>query len=350
MEDFLPGLLFAIIGAVLLDRFRLPAGSMVGALLGVFLAGLLGRGVPAPHPYVVTGISIVVGIILAVRFSKKLVVRLGKLLLPACFVAVVMVALGYGLGYALTLLTDWNAATASFSVYPGGLEQMVLVAGSLGGNVYIVTTVQLVRWLTVVTTYPLLFHFFKPATNSPKRPSVIAKVPVDSDGITTKPNALDILWIILAVAGGVVAHIFNLPAGALLGSFVTLAVFRGLFASKSLLVAPVITKLILAVVGFVMGSGVDTEQLVESGDLLLVAIALTALLLAFSLTLAYILHRMTGWNKTTCFIAMAPAGTVEMTLLAEQLNLDPTPIFTLHFTRTVTVIVFAPILYALTFG
>lgn len=333
------GIAIAVAGALLLDRFRVPAGTMVGSLVGVLIALLVGFDVLTPGAYSIPAISIVVGLMLALRLNRHLVQELRALLVPALYVSVGMVGLGFGLGLLLIASWGWEPATASFSTYPGGLEQMVILAGAFGGNVYTVTSIQLFRWVLVVTAYPLLFRSLTLGHSS--TPAKRRASP------TTAWTWIDFVSVGAGVVGGVVAHVLGVPAGALLGSFMSAAVYRGFIAPQSLALNPFVSKLALALVGYIMGAGVSREALLNTRSLIGAAVIVTGLLILVSFVLGLLLYRVTGWSRALCIIATAPAGTLEMTLLSEQLGLNAEVVFALHFSRTLAVIVLAPILFEL---
>lgn len=340
--------LLALSAAIAFDRLRLPAGSMLGALLGILVADLIGLQTPPANPGIVTLISVIVGITLALRFHQSLIKTLVRLVVPALYASIIMTGMGYGFGFALVRISGWEPATAMFSAYPGGLEQMVLIAGALGGDVYTVTVIQLTRWISVVTLFPLVAAWSRRRVSNSGNTSYEQR---DVQSIAPASiDKTDMITIFIGVAGGLGAVYMKLPAGALLGSFVCVALSRAMLSQHALSVAPTLNRVLLAIIGIVMGSGVDTRILYSGQKLFLVAVGLVLTLFTFCAVFALLLTKITGWPFGICLIALAPAGTLEMTLLSEQLGYDPTPVFILHFARTVSVIIAAPMLFAWTFS
>lgn len=71
--------------------------------------------------------------------------------------AVSLLALTMLTGYVFSRLHDVTYATAFLSLAPGGLDQMSLIALSLGGDVALVTLFQLFRILSIyIIVLPLL--------------------------------------------------------------------------------------------------------------------------------------------------------------------------------------------------
>ena len=337
-------LAFAAAGALIFDRLRFPAGTMVGSLFGTLLAVFTGVGLLPMGAGAIEAVSVVVGIILALRIDRRVALRLRKLILPAFLVSVAMVGAGFGLSLVLLRISEWHPATASFSAYPGGLEQMILFAGTLGGDVYTVTVVQLFRWLTVVFLYPIAFRFGQMSGRVSKR----TPVPEEelSQGLLDAPVP-NLASVLVGILGGLIAAWMSIPAGSLVGSFMATAIYRGIFSERGVALNPVLSKLLFAVIGYVVGAGVTRSSFADASGIIPIAAGVTVAVIAAGLLVAFVLQRLTGWNYGLCALALAPAGTLEMTILAEQLDYDPMVVFSLHFTRTVSVIVAAPFLYNL---
>jgi uncharacterized protein len=340
-------LLLAVAGAIVFDLLRFPAGTLVGALVGSLVASSLGFEAVRLAGWELPAIAAVIGIVMAARLSRGLVRELRRSIVPALFTAAVMVVFGFVLGLAAAPVTGWGLATAAFSVYPGGLEQMIVFAGSVDGDVVIVTTVQLIRWLTVVLAYPLVLGAIGAARAVTQVPRDGARLPnAVAPGPPSSWSRTDLFVIVAGGVAGYAVHATGLPAGAMLGAFLAATLVQGALGRRPVPVPGIAVKLTLAALGVVLGSGVDATLLVSDIAVLLWAAVITTVLILASLAGAGLLHLSTRRPLLACVVAMAPAGMIEMTVLAEELGLDPMPVFVIHFARTFGIVVCAPLLFA----
>jgi len=60
---------------------------------------------------------------------------------------------------------------------------------------------------------------------------------------------------------------------------------------------------------------------------------------------AWIIHRLTGWDLPTSLLAAAPGGFTVMTALAIKHDLDPVKISMLHLCRLFTIKMFIPFIF-----
>lgn len=63
------------------------------------------------------------------------------------------------MGYLFTLLTNLDLATAMLSLAPGGLVEMVLTASTLGADPAIVSSLQFIRLLFIISFVPSILKF-----------------------------------------------------------------------------------------------------------------------------------------------------------------------------------------------
>ena len=146
--------LVALTAGYLVQALRLPAGSLVGAMLAT--AGLsLHRGAKhgdgCLHPRLVMLAQIGVGAMVGLNFTPATAAGMAQLLWPALVITAVMVSSGLALGKLLSLWTRWDTVTCYLASAPAGLTQMGILAEALHANIGIVSTLHVIRLVTVVT-------------------------------------------------------------------------------------------------------------------------------------------------------------------------------------------------------
>ncbi|NJO06253.1 MAG: AbrB family transcriptional regulator [Chloroflexaceae bacterium] len=137
-------------------RLHLPAGTMVGpALLGAVL-GLLGvRQAPWPELILVAS-YILIGLSVGLQFDITSMRTVGRLLPVLLLSMLVLIIGGALLGGALALFTSVDLFSAFLATTPGGLNMVTIIALESGSNVVLVLTLNLLRFLVIILTGPLL--------------------------------------------------------------------------------------------------------------------------------------------------------------------------------------------------
>ena len=64
---------------------------------------------------------------------------------------------------------------------------------------------------------------------------------------------------------------------------------------------------------------------------------------AMSFLLAFIMHRVTGWDAMTSVLATCPGGLSQIVFFAEDLHADAFTVGVFHAVRMVSIVVFVPL-------
>lgn len=156
-------LLVAFTAGYLAQMLRLPAGSLVGAMVAT--AGLsvhyAARELDGKlNPSLVQLAQVGVGTMVGLNFTPDTVAGLGELIWPALLITVVMLVSGLALGTLLHWWTQWDIVTCWLASAPAGITQMGILAEALNANVGVVSTLHVIRLVTVVTVLiPILGIF-----------------------------------------------------------------------------------------------------------------------------------------------------------------------------------------------
>jgi membrane AbrB-like protein len=146
--------------AGILLRNTIPAGIVIAPLAFTAFLNIAFVEMTALPPLLLIAAQITVGIGMGrgISFAD---LRLGG---KYCFVyfalTVTLILVSFGLGLTLAALTSLNLPTAILSVAPGGLIEMVLTATSVGGDPAVVSSLQLVRLLFIITVVPPALKWF----------------------------------------------------------------------------------------------------------------------------------------------------------------------------------------------
>lgn len=151
-----------------------------------------------------------------------------------------------------------------------------------------------------------------------------------------------IYTLIVAAIGGYVGIKLKIPAGAMIGAMVFVAIYniktsQGYIPRDFKLVAQV-------VVGAMLGLNFNMESILALKKLVLPSIVLVVGLTVFSLLLGILIHKITGLDLVTALFSSSPGGLTDMSLLSEAYGAQTHIVALMHLIRLTTVITIFPIL------
>jgi hypothetical protein len=148
--------------------------------------------------------------------------------------------------------------------------------------------------------------------------------------------------LLLAAVGGYVGLKLKLPAGALLGAMIAVAVanlgfgYVGQIPSNFRVAAQM-------VVGGMLGLSITRETVASLRTMLLPAVILVVVMIGTSLIAGWILARVTGWDLATAFFSSSPGGMTEMTLASMSFGADTATVALLQLMRMLSVVSIMPL-------
>ena len=153
----------AIVGGLIAERLRVPAGALLGAMVGVAIANLSAGEVAARLPDALKFLTFVaLGWLIGQDVTRDTVGQVRSA--PAAIVLPVLgLVLVGGLVAWLLVLAGWfDPVTAYLAASPGGLSQMTALGLAMDANVPVVVTIHVARVLTVVMTAPIVVRLLDP--------------------------------------------------------------------------------------------------------------------------------------------------------------------------------------------
>ena len=146
-------LVIGTVGGFVFNWLRMPLAWMLGACVFSTVAAFLGLRV-GMRVRLRQGMIIILGVLLGSGFTPELLQRLGEWAVSLC-VLTGMTMTGATLCYAwLRRVTDWDKVTCYFAAMPGGLNDMTIMGGAMGGDERSIALAHALRILTVVLTIP----------------------------------------------------------------------------------------------------------------------------------------------------------------------------------------------------
>jgi len=348
-------LLLGLTGYYIFYVFKLPVPALLGAF-AVVAINQAGEFVPMadPHHYFNIVLQVILGLNVAVKITPSVFRQLLSLILPASLMSIWALLVTFGGGYLLYIFTDLDSITALLGASPGGIGEIGIIAVSVGADVPNVSLLQVFRLMLTFFLFPVIAVRNSTFEIDRERESFVDRLKdplytlMKSSGkieLSTLNHICKILvTFLVAFTGGIIGAFLAVPAGPMLGSLILTAAL----VVKGVKLQPLplaLVRLMQTGIGVMIGLYFSREILKEisSPDMLLVLLLFSVIILTASFIMASIMRGITGWDKTTCLIATAPAGFSTMTALAQELNSNPLEVSILHLARMLTLKITIPL-------
>ncbi|HZX85276.1 MAG TPA: AbrB family transcriptional regulator [Reyranella sp.] len=333
-EGFKPLLLALVIGTVggfVFDWLRMPLAWMLGACVFSTIAAFAGLRI-GMRVRLRQGMIIVMGVLLGSGFTPELVQQLGKWAVSLC-VLTGMTMTGATLGYFwFRRLTQWDKVTCYFAAMPGGLNDMTIMGGAMGGQERAIALAHALRILTVVLTIPIWYRLVNGAQTS-----VLSMA-----GGPTSNDWRD--WGVLiacGIIGAVVGRLLRLPASFMMGPMLMSAIahLAGFTNSKP---PGELVAAAQVVVGCAIGCRFVDAAIDQLHREIGASIGAAILLIGCAVAFAEITHALTGLNLDATVLSYAPGGFAEMSLIGLALGVEVAMVATHHLFRLFLIIMTGP--------
>lgn len=325
------------VGGEILSYLHVPLAWMIGALVATTIAALLRAPLALPRKLRDTVIT-VLGVMLGSSFRPEMFDNLGSWAFSLIGLLLYLIVSTGVLFILLRRFAGYDPVTAYFAAAPGGLNEMVLVGGALGGDDRTLALTHAARVMLVVMIIPLWFAFSAGYRSSGAYSTEVAA------------GALDLIILLgCAVFGAVIGRLIRLPAANLMGPMLLSAAVHLAGVTQS---SPpwFLVALAQLIVGGSLGCrfvGVAPRAMAR---VILISIPGTAVLLVITLAFGVGLHLLTGVPLTLLVLAYAPGGLAEMSLIAFYLGQDTAFVASHHLIRITLIILLAPLVFRLFTG
>jgi membrane AbrB-like protein len=330
-------LLIGAVGGAVFYLIGAPLPWMLGSLAAVALVAVAGGRwlVPAPVREVARP---VVGILAGSAFTPEVVASIGEWWGAIVFVAIyslVVSALGWLFFRKLCRL---DPVTAYFASAPGGLGELTLLGGALGGSMRALVTIHAVRIVAVVFSVPFFLQWLLG--------SDLQGAMLPAQG-TQDAALLD--WLILiacGVAGFLAAKLVRMRGGAMIMAMLFSAGVHGTGLTE-ILPPNWLVALVQVVIGAVAGARFAGIRWLELRNTVLQAAVWACVLLATAVGAAALGAMLFARPFAAMVLAVAPGGMAEMTIMAYALGIEAAFVVTSQVCRLFFVLTLAPLLFRL---
>lgn len=336
---FLLSVLCSFIGGEIAVRLKLPAGRIVGGIVGVIILNLT-----YGHSYFYEDIriwmQILSGAMIGSRIGLKEIKQLKVIVLPTLILLFAMIIMNLLFGGLIYKFSSLDITTALFAVTPGGLTDMALLADDLGANSAYVGILQIFRILIIFLVFPPLFKkLILKEQKDKERQHIVSEVP---QGSVPSPFT----WkhftglLLSATVAGLFCNYIGMVGGGLTGAMIGSGVYC---VCTNPIKYPNLPKNGIQVLsGVFIGSDITWELILGMDELIIPMAIMLVGFTVYIFTLAFVMHKVCKLDLAVCLLASTPGGIQEMSLLSEELNADTPKIAIMQTTRLMLVISFFP--------
>jgi membrane AbrB-like protein len=329
-----PGITFAIaaVGTSLFWGLGLPLPFLFGPMFACLLAALLGVKL-AGFGQVSTAARTILGVAVGASITPTVLTQLPQMAGSLALIPLYITMIGLvGVPY-FHKFCGFDPATSYYAAMPGGLQDMITFGQEAGGDPRILSLIHATRVLVIVTIAPILLTtLYGAGLNNPiGKPAT--QVPLAELG----------LMVAAAVIGWKGGERLGLFGASILGPMIVAAAMSlaGIIHFR-----PPAEAILAA--QFFIGTGVGIHYvgvtLKELRKIIAVSIFYVLILALLAAIFARIATYLGFAAAIEAFLAFAPGGQAEMTVLAIVAGADLGFVIAHHLTRIVIVITGAPLI------
>ncbi|WP_323768209.1 AbrB family transcriptional regulator [Marinovum sp.] len=328
-------LALAAVGTLLFWSLDLPLPFLFGPMAACLIAALAHVPIKG-FGQVSVAARTILGVAVGASITPALFHELPQMAMSVALVPVFIALIGLVGVPFFRRVWGFDMPTAYYAAMPGGLQDMVIFGTEAGGDARALSLIHATRVLIIVTLAPVFLTMAYGAGLTNPIGAPVAELPVGE-------MALMVAAAVIGWKGGERVGLFG---ASILGPMIVTAVLSlsGLIHSR-----PPAEAILAA--QFFIGCAIGVHFLgVTWGELTRVVLAGVAYVLVLAVLAAGFTVFVTAMglgDPVEAFLAFAPGGQAEMTVLAIVTGADLGFVITHHLTRIVLVIVGAPLVAGL---
>lgn len=324
-------LVVAALGAALFWSLGLPLPFLFGPLAACLSAALLGAPLKGTKT-LSQAMRTILGVAIGASLTPAVVGSLPQMavslaLIPAYIAIIAMIGVPFFLK-----VYRFDAATAWYAAMPGGLQDMVLFGQEAGADTRALSLIHATRVMIIITLAPIILTQLFGAT---------LDNPIGAPASTIPIHEL-IIMAMVAIVGWKVAERIGMFGAAMLGPMI----LAGILSLSGVIHYRPPAEAILAAqffIGITLGAGYIGVTLRELRRDVLAGVFFVLLLSLVTIAFTEVVILAGIAPPIDAFLAFAPAGQAEMTVLAIVVGADLGYVVVHHLTRVFIVITGAPI-------
>ena len=324
-------LLIGVIGAAVFGWLDLPLPFLFGPMMFCLVAALAKRPLQGFGQLSVAARTIL-GVAVGASITPEVVSRIPEMAGSVAFIPFYIATIALiGVPF-FHRVCGFDKVTSYYAAMPGGLQDMVIFGVEAGGDSRALSLIHATRLLIIVTLAPVILTLGFGAT---------LDTPIGEPASTLPPLEM-VIMVIAALLGWKGGERLKLFGASILGPMIVTAVLSlsGVIHSRPPAEAILIAQFLIGIgigIGYVGVTLLELRRVVLAGIAFVFILAVLALIVTEIVVLSGLAAPLEG------FLAFAPGGQAEMTVLAIVASADLGFVIVHHLTRIFLVITCAPI-------
>jgi membrane AbrB-like protein len=319
-------------------RVKIPGGVLVGGVLGAAFLNIAFAVAYVPLEAKVLA-QLLAGAFIGCTVTKEDLRRLRHIWRPALLLLSVYMVVNIGLGLMIYVISPLDLITSLFSVVPGGISEVPLIAADMGAQPAKVAALQFVRSLVCTGLFPAMINRICKDEPAPEKPQMDAPAQQAPKAVQNK-NTNFLLSFAVALVCGVLGWLSRIPAGTLVFSMFGVIALN-LTTGKAYL--PRWAKRTAQLLsGIYIGAMMGLTEFLELRFLLLPMLISLSGYTAFCFGVSYMLRRFFKMPHKEAMLAATPAGGSDMALISLDMGVQSADLVLLQVIRLVAVIAVFP--------
>ena len=338
---FLLTLLIAYIFGTIAVKIKIPAGGMIGAMIGVALLNLV-TGQAYMYSILRTAVQVCLGTMSGYRVGQRELKTMGKLIVPIICMLLICLILNVVFGVIIVKTTALDIGTSLLAITPGGATDMVFVAADIGADTVMVGLLQSLRMIYCNGVLPIFFVAMinrKNQKNGKEEHWKKCSAATAGDPVS-RSFGKRVAMFAVATCGGLLFNRLGVPGGVLVGALVFTVAFTCIFG-KTEYPAPM-RRYQQMLSGAYIGTSITyaTVSMIPSMMFAVVVILIDIMIYVF--LMSFVLGKISNMDYGTRMLCSTPGGIGEATILSEELETDTATIATMNTVRMIMVVAAFP--------
>ena len=152
----------SILGSFIATKIHMPTPKLLGPILATAAFSVFDGGVQPVPFWLMAAAQASIGLFMGMQLDADRIVKTEKMVPYILIGTAILIVVSIGMANVLSVRYGFSLVTAFLAMAPGGIAEMSLAGMSMGENVSIILTYQLVRVLVInIFIPPLLAWWFK---------------------------------------------------------------------------------------------------------------------------------------------------------------------------------------------
>jgi membrane AbrB-like protein len=312
----------ASLGGGLAEHVGIPLPWVLGSMLGTAVVTLTGAGAHQPMA-LRRAAQVVIGSAMGLTFTPAVLREVMSLWYGLLLGTVFSIGLSMLFARVIQLLAGLDGPTAVYSSAAGASTEMALQGQRAGADGALVASVHAVRIILVVSLASFVAYF------SGEVPGAYISANAPAPGLK-----LVLVLLFLAPLAGWLAARAGLPSAWLLGP----VLLTGLIAANGWTQSRMYPLALIGAqiaIGWSLGQHMTRAFFMKSPRVLASAMVMTVSMLALCVMVAWGVSHSGPMSLLTVFLAIAPGGLAEMTIIAKTYGIGAPIVTAFHLFRVI---------------